>query len=179
MRRDFEKRAREKFSSANQGLQSRIDAMVADHIKKGVLKSGATAKNAVSLFEASTRTALDEILQEQAKLIEHRGSAWTAAGSGIRTALEEQIASAKVVLERPLRFAGANSDNAASKAVENLLSDTAKRLRSRLEEFLEGWSAPVPKGWNERHPFVYAIILLLAGALIGALANAVIVSAAG
>lgn len=176
---DFEKRSRDKFSLANQTLSSQIDAMIADHSAKGVLKSGATAKKAITLFESNTRAALDEILSEQAKLIEHRGREWTSAGLGIRAALEEQIASSKQVIERPLRMAGANTDNAASKAVDGLLSDAGARLRSRLDEFLEGWSAPVPKGWNERHPIAYAVTLLLVGALVGALTNAIIVSAAG
>jgi hypothetical protein len=170
---NFEKRSRDKFSSANQVLISQIDAMIADHSYKGVLKSGATVKKAVALFEASSSSALDEILQELSKLIEHRGRDWSRAGSGIRNALEDQIAGANEVLERPLTLADANSANAASQAVSELLSAVGARLRSQLDEFLEGWSAPVPKAWNERHPFAYAIALLLIGAIIGAVANAI------
>lgn len=39
-----------------------------------------------------------------------------------------------------------------------------------LEQFAQGWTAPIAKGWHERHPVWWALLLLVVGAAIGQLA---------
>jgi hypothetical protein len=86
---------------------------------------------------------------------------------GIGDALNLQIASARTILRRPIRAADRSSSASATSATDRRIKAAASRLREQLSEFAQGWTAPVPKLWKDRHPFFYAVILLLIGAAIG------------
>jgi hypothetical protein len=150
--------------------------MLSKFAAKGRSGSGATIRAAVQIFEERTSGALDTVLAEAAKLIEHRGKAWTAAMAGIGDALQQHLSRAREVVSGPIRVGnrGGSPDDAASQATDGLISDARERLTERLADFRDGWTAPVPKHWKDRHPFWYAVGLLVIGAIIGAIAKTAI-----
>ena len=166
MARNYEKRAAEIFRACNGEINAKTEAMVAEHSAAGRLKSGATAIRAVTIFEEESRLALGKSLDEMAKQIEHRGREWNAATAAIGRALESHVGEARAVLERPLQLAGATGGTAAARAIDLRLNEIAESLRGQLNEFHEGWTAPVPKPWKERHPNLDRIIFAVIGAVI-------------
>src|SRR5690606_7510546 len=141
----YERRATETFHACEAEIDARLDAMLAEHSAKGLLKSGATAKRSVEIYEEESRQALGQVLDEMARLVEHRGREWTAATAAIGKALDAHSAKAREVLDKPLGIAGAKGDTAAAQAIDRLLGKVANHLRTQLNEFHEGWTAPVPK----------------------------------
>ncbi len=169
MSRNFEQRARDIFSRSNGQLENAIKSMLATHSAKGLLGSGATAKNAIALYESHSSDALNHIMHEQAKLITHRGRDWNSASAQIEVALEEQISASLQLLGGAFKVAGIERKSGASREVERLLDEVAGRLRMQLSDFRDGWTAPVPENFSQRNPIFYAIILLALGALVGEL----------
>ena len=166
-RRRFQQRANDAFRRGVHEMNADIDAMIAEHAAMGRLQSGATIKAAIAIFEKRSSRALNQTLAEAAKLIEHRGWKWRAAMSGIGEALETHIGAAVTILGRPFNLANAPGSPSVWSAAEERLAGVARRLRDQAAEFEQGWTAPTPKPWKDRHALVYAIILLIVGALIG------------
>ena len=54
-----------------------------------------------------------------------------------------------------------------SKPYDERLDKTAAVLRLELQSFDEGWTSPVPERWTNRHPALYAVLLLICGSLLG------------
>jgi hypothetical protein len=48
-----------------------------------------------------------------------------------------------------------------------MLATVSDDLRRELKAFQDGWTAPIPKSWQERHPVIYALALLVIGAIVG------------
>ena len=71
----------------------------------------------------------------------------------------------------PLRVGNRGLSQAASDQADVLISTAGGRLRLRLAEFRDGWTAPTPKQLKDRHPAAYAISLLIVGAFAGAAAK--------
>ena len=160
-------RAAAAFKRNVQEAALEINAMMADHAAKGALQSGGTIKAALRIYEEQSRKALDQSLAEAAKLIDHRGRSWTAALNGIRELLDEHLAAARQHLEKPIKVADPRKSPSVSGAVDGRLSEIGTRLHDRFSEFQEGWTAPVPKLWKDRHPLFYAVLLLMIGAGVG------------
>jgi hypothetical protein len=170
MKLAVKQRAASLFTSARDQIIVECKAMHAQHSARGLLGSSVTAKRAIGIYEAVSRATLNQILAEVANRIEHRGQRWTTAMADVRSALEEHIAAAAEPLEPSFKVARLN--DAVRQALGTLIDDAGDALRSELDAFAEGWTAPQPKKWNERHPLVYAILLLVAGAIIGAAVHA-------
>lgn len=166
MEMDHEKRARQNFLVCREAIASCVRDLTADHAAKGLLQSGPTATRALSSFEIETARALGKSLNEMANQIEHRGSAWNKATQAIERALEDHVSTATVALEKPLRFAGATGDTDAAREVDRRLNAMAERLRAQITEFSEGWTAPKPKLFKDRHPNWDRIIFSLVGAAL-------------
>ena len=162
----FQLRAQSTFARSVKETGTAIDAMIADHAAKGCLQSGATIKVALKLFEEHSSRALDQALAETAKLIEHRQSRWTAAMDGIREALDAHLAAAPSHLTKARRLADSNNSPSVTGAIETRLSALHGRLHAQLAEFRDGWTAPAPKPWRDRHPLFVKIALLVIAALI-------------
>lgn len=142
--------------------------MITDHSARGQLQSGATIKEALRFFEEQSSRVLARTLNEAGKLVEHRGLKWRAAMDGIEEALTAHLENAHAYLQPTINLADRHTTSSVSSAVDERLANTGARLRAQLEEFREGWTAPVPKMWKDRHPFWYALMLIVIGALIGA-----------
>lgn len=162
---NFKERAAENFRRSCESMDSAFAAMLAEHSATGNLRSGATIKKTLAIFEEETRKALAQSLDEMAKHIEHCGGAWKQAVSAIGNALDDHLAGSQQILKKPLSMTGPNRDNAQAQAVEGRLTEIADRLRAQLNEFSNGWTAPRAKPWKELHPNLDRIIFLVIGAV--------------
>jgi hypothetical protein len=152
-------------------LEVGLEKMTGAHSAAGRLQSGSTAVVAVEIFEEHSARALDQTLAEASKLIEHRGLKWRAAMNGIEQALQDHLGRTREYIARPLSHAGVERSRSAATAINQRIVETGARLSFRLAEFRDGWTAPAPKLWKDRNPFLYGIALLVAGALVGAVAT--------
>ncbi len=162
----FRGRAKTAFARSLKESTTGIDVMLGEHSAKGRLQSGATIIAAISIFEECSHRALNQVLLEAAKLIEHRGRKWARAMAGISTALDQHMADAPEFLEPTIRLADQRNTASIAKAVEERLAEAGAQLRAQLQDFQQGWTAPVHKPWKERHPILYPIAMLILGALI-------------
>lgn len=169
----FRERASASFQRDDRDMQEAITEMLALHSAKGRLGSGSTAMAARSIFEEHTARALDQVLGEAAKLIEHRGRKWQLAMDGIEVALRDRLEQASEKLARATKLSGARESPSAMSVLDRELSEMCVRLETRLADFRDGWTAPVAKPWPDRHRFLYAVGLLLMGAILGAVVKAV------
>lgn len=163
---DFQKRADDNFAKANHAISKETEQLIAGHAAKGMLNSGGTAKLAIEIYEQKSGEALNQSLIEMGKQIDHRGKRWDTAASQIEQALAKQIELAPTILHRPLGLAGVAKNTDAGRAVDRLLTEAATRLRGQLSEFRDGWTAPIPALWKERHPYLHDISLLVVGGVI-------------
>lgn len=163
---NYRTRAAENFAVGRESIAADIRALIADHASRGLLQSGATAKNSLEIFESHTSAALSKSLDEAAKQIEHRGRAWKSATGSIAEALDEHLEQTRDVLAKPLSAAGANGDSSATREVDMRIAAMDERLRRQLDEFTEGWTAPQAKPWKERHPNLDRLVFALIGAVI-------------
>lgn len=165
---DVESRARTLLARARDDFANDIRAIAADHAARGLLQSGATAKRAKAAYKDRSTSSLTQVLNEVARRINYRGSKWKAAITAIGIALESHIELADELLEQAFKLAGCE-DGDGRRAADALIAAVVADLRISLKEFDEGWTSPEPKGWQERHPIIYAIALLVIGVVIGQL----------
>lgn len=163
----FRDRAATILMRSTQEMGGDIDLMLSKHSAMGRLQSGATIIAAVEIFERHSRKGLTEALEETAKLVDHHGLKWRQAMSGIQDALEAHLARAGEHLDGPFKIADRRGTPSISKAADREIAQANGRLRDALSDFAQGWTAPLPKPWKERHPLAYAVVLLLIGAAIG------------
>jgi hypothetical protein len=123
----------------------------------------------MQIVEERSSAALDQALAEAAKLIEHRGRKWRAAMAGIGEALDNNHAERLGLMQKPMNLADRTGSTSVRGAVDREMAAITARLRQRLADFSEGWTAPVPKQWKDRRPLAYAILLLAIGAISGLL----------
>lgn len=165
---EFAARSQAVFAECRDRVRADLSAMLAKHSATGMLRSGATAREAVRIYERVSLEGLTQLLDEIAKRIEHRGRAWNRATETVSLALAEHMNEAHASLEGALRVAGAVEGNAAARAVNDLLEEARDRLQQRIIDFRDGWTSPVPKPWKERHPYLDRLVFLAIGALITA-----------
>lgn len=165
----FYGRAQTVFARHTDSLKIPIEAMIAEHASRGILVSGSTIVRSIEMFEEDSREALTSILSEAAKIIEHRGRDWNASMDGIAEALNAHLSNARTPLARPIQIVSQIEVLNISGEVDQLLTQVRARLQQNLDDFRDGWTAPVPKLWKDRHPTIYAGIFLLVGGVIGAL----------
>jgi hypothetical protein len=168
----FNRRARLVLGQGTREADAAIDALVAQNAAKGALQSGATLKASMRIIEERSTDALDQALSEASKLIEHRGRKWRRAIAGIRDGLDAHDADRTMLMQKPLNLADRAGSPSARNAVDREMGAITSRLRQRLADYSEGWTAPLPKPWKDRRPLIYAILLLLLGAAGGLLAPA-------
>ncbi|QTH23461.1 hypothetical protein HRJ34_08175 [Rhizorhabdus wittichii] len=153
------------FGQARQVVLSDCKAMHAEHSAKGLLGSGATAKKAIRIYKDRSSEALRQLLDETANRLQHRGRKWQSAMSDLETELTAHMQEAPAVLDPSFKLARLRGEG-ADEAVRQLISTASDDLKKELCAFRDGWTAPQPKRWYERHPIAYALILLIIGALI-------------
>lgn len=164
---DFGARATHLFAEARRKVEHDCRGMHADHSARGLLASGNTIIRAVEIFGTRSGEALDQSLVEIAARIDHRGRRWSAAMAQVGEALDDQIAAAPALLESSFKLAGADIRTGAERAGLGKIDEAGAELRHRLASFRDGWTSPAGKPWRERHATVYAVLLLLCGAVAG------------
>jgi hypothetical protein len=162
-------RAVEIFGAAASSISADCKAMLNEHAAKGILGTGATVNKAVDAFDARSKDALQQALNEVANRVDHRGRQWTREMREVERALGEHINSAPDLVADALHAAGfpASTQN----VVSGLIDASAQDLRMQFAAFRDGWTSPRSRPWNERHPMLYALALLVAGAVVGQLAT--------
>ena len=159
-------RATEVFAAQRDAAKGELKAMHARHAAKGLLQSGATAKEGIRIAEEASAAALDQLHAEVAKILEQRGRRWTRAMTTIETALDSFTGTWREWLDPTFRLARAQ-DGAAGAAVAERLGAAAVTVQRRHAAFRDGWTAPRGKPWRERHPVLWGAAVALAGALLG------------
>lgn len=166
---DFRSRAEQIFGRCQITVASQIEEMMASNSAHGRLQSGSTIKSAIGIFERCSSDALSESLDEVGRLVDHRGATWRSAMSGVSKALGQHMSSANSQLQRPVSIADGRGTLSITHVVEAEIRDIDFRLREKLAEFQDGWTAPLERPWKDRHLFVYALLLLAIGGFGGAL----------
>lgn len=163
------------FAQSAEKTVADCKGMHAEHSAKGLFKSGSTLKRAVRIFCENSGAALKQILGEVADQVEGRGRAWKVAMDEVKDALEAHTANAPALLEVSFKMATVLGD-AAHEAAMGLLDKCVADLHSQLAGYKDGWTAPRPKSWKERHPIAWDIGLatfsVIAGAVAALLINA-------
>ena len=86
--------------------------MHANHSATGRLGSGATALAAVEVYQKRMLEALNQLLSEAAKVIDHRGREWRRAMKAIGDVLSEEASKPKECLATSFRLARAETGGA-------------------------------------------------------------------
>lgn len=169
----YEKRATANFQRSIDVINNDLRDLLAEGSSKGTLRSGKTARLAIKIFETRTEEALDQTLTEMAKRIDHRGKEWKDACEEVGASLACHLSAGRQILSAPLDISGATKKTAAAREVDRLLAEVATRLRERLEEFREGWTAPKEKPWSERNPNWNRLVWMIFGAIFAVIIAAI------
>lgn len=139
-----------------------MKALFAEHSAKGLLASGPTVRRTGRIIDELSERAVDEALQAVARAAPVPGKARLA----LISELDRQLAAWFDRVE-----ASANDLLAKARVGMNMMRHVAPTIRTdraaQIEQFRAGWTAPIPKPWRERRPFLYAMLVALGGALIG------------
>ncbi|MCU0948341.1 MAG: hypothetical protein MUF47_08840 [Porphyrobacter sp.] len=163
MSQSFSDRADRLFETACEFARRDAKIILAEHSAKGLLRSGATVTRVVSAFEQRSYVALDEALASVSVRIDHRGCKWRKALGEIDAAIDRHMDRAPDLIGDYVQVALRKD----SPVLEALLAAIRSGMHQRLADYREGWTAPPGKPWRERYAVLYAVLLILAGALIG------------
>ncbi|API58742.1 hypothetical protein BSL82_04950 [Tardibacter chloracetimidivorans] len=167
MAETIRRRADKIFARCRENVQDDINAILAEHSAVGRLQSGATITRTVRAFETRSAEALGTIFESVTTRTDHRGREWRKMLNDVQEALDAQMDAAPDFLKRTFLVAKKDGPQLA----EPLLAAARATLNGILAEFRDGWTSPRPKPWNERHPVIYAIGLLILGAIAGTAVN--------
>lgn len=163
MSEDIAARADRLFEAATALCRDDSKAILAEHSAKGVLRSGGTIKRVTGAFAQRSIEALDEALSSISKRVDHRGRKWRGMVREVELAIDRHMDRAPDLLHQFTAVAGPRSDE----LVAPIIAEIRSSLHQRLADYRDGWTAPLGKPWRERNAVVYALLLILAGALAG------------
>jgi len=147
-------------------LTQEIDAIFARHASIGLLKSGGTIKALVRALDDTTAGAINDGLNGIARVTEHAGRKRKRLVDDLKDSLEDHYKTAEGTIRFAIEKIGLGDD---FKHAVPLIERAKRRHRERIADFDEGWTAPVGKPWNERHPVYFALLIALLSAAIGAI----------
>ena len=159
------------FAAAAAKIVQGQKAMHADHAAKHLLRSGNTIVEAVRIYEAETSTGIDECADALAQRLESRGGAWNKAMGDVRDALAAHTAKGVELISSSTGIAARGDPE---RLVTPLLEEANGRLEQRLRDFAEGWTSPKGRKWNDRHPVLYAIAMMVIGGIVTAAIGAAV-----
>lgn len=164
------------LQSATSAAQASYKAMLAEHSAAGRLQSGATLRRTVAIWSQCSDTSLATALTELGSVIERRGRRWSQAMADALAAVDEHRATAEAGMADTLKVANppGGETGSAMTAVRGLLDQAAEDMRQRVVAFRDGWTAPRPRTWNERHPIAFAMMMAVVGAVFALVGQAVI-----
>jgi hypothetical protein len=145
------------------------DARVELAQAQGQMVSGGTYQNSRSAFPMCeiylrhVREALQSCLSGVSNKHHTKGKRWFADLASIRSCLEQSIERGPECVAAYL-----NPDvKSASSITVGYFAKERPRLLLDLKQWKDGWKGSPAQGWNERHPIIYAVLLLALGALFG------------
>jgi hypothetical protein len=153
------------FNDAEDNLNSKVEAIFADHAAKGCLRSGATIKAAVGALDETTAATVNEALNGIAAITEHSGHKRKRLLSKLDESLTTHHARAEKIVRTRIESIGLGS---AFRHARPLIENTTSKHHALICDFRDGWTAPAEKRWNDRHPILFAIIVAIVGAAFGA-----------
>lgn len=163
MNEDIAARADRLFETAYAFSRDDAKTILAEHSATGLLRSGATIKRVTTAFAERSCKALDEALASVAARVDHRGSKWRKMLREVDLAIDDHMDLAPQFIYEFTSVAGPNTE----KLVTPILDDIRSSLHQRLADYRDGWTAPPGKPWRERNAVLYAVLLVLAGAVAG------------
>lgn len=165
----FRSRASDLFTRMEKTIESDLNNMFAEHSAHGRLGSGTTALRAIEIFKARMSEALLQLQSEIASQVEHRGRQWRKACADVSAAIDDAKVKTPDIFANALKHSRVTGSG--KRVFDERLSEAFNELHTQLRDFADGWTAPNAKGWHERHPVLYALLMVLAGALLGSVAT--------
>ncbi|RYY05025.1 MAG: hypothetical protein EON55_29010 [Alphaproteobacteria bacterium] len=109
-------------------------------------------------------------------MIEKRGREWDRAMAAVQSSVEAHRAAADEVLAPTFRASGqrGGAEGGAMVAVRERLDEAAVALQDQVTGFADGWTAPRPRKWNERHPIAFAVTMAVIGAALALAARTIV-----
>ena len=150
------------FADAAAAEAEFINAMLAEHSKSGRLRSGLTIQRAVAIVGETSSSALAAALDGIATRTDTRGRVWRRMVGEVEVELSAHLDAAPTRIQKTLQML-----RDGERLAEPMFTAVRQDLNNQVAEFREGWKSPPGRGWHDRHPVIYAIILLALGAIIG------------
>lgn len=175
-RRDYGKRLAAHIADADLDIKRDCDAMLAEHSAAGRLRSGATLSRAAKIWIDRTGEAVERAQAEFATIIDRRGREWQRAMAAVLSSLDQRRSMAKAILAGTFRAAAprGGENGGAMRSIDTMLDRGLDSISERAEAFRDGWTSPVPRKWNERHPVLFAVSMLALGAVLSEVGHAIV-----
>jgi hypothetical protein len=159
------------FAAAAAKIVQGQKEMHADHAAKHLLRSGNTIVEAVRIYEVETAMGIDACADAVAKRLEGRGRAWGKAMDDVRDALAAHTATGGKLVSSSTNIAARGDPD---RILTPLLGEANGRLEQRLRDYAEGWTSPKGRKWNDRHPLLYAVAMMVIGSIVTAAIGVVV-----
>ncbi len=148
-------------------LGQRKRSLLASNSASGRLRSGATVAGLVEELRAVADAAADSGFAAITVVMGNEGPRRRRA---MAETLEKLIAD-RTELELDAIRRDVERQGVNAKLVDRFSPELRTALANKISAFADGWTAPAMKGWHERRPVRYAIVLLVVGAVVGAIAT--------
>jgi len=150
------------FEDARHRAKKDMARVAADlSLRNGLSNSRSTFAMA-DPYLSQGETALRRCLNGLPNRIETRGREWKAA-------LETTDQALASYLDDGVDEVSSRLGNQFPDVASRHIADVRERLELILSEFRSGWTAPRARGWHERNPKSWALLLLGLGAIAGAI----------
>jgi hypothetical protein len=121
---------------------------------------------ALKAFEARAIPAVEKMLQEIAHAVRTRSKEWYRLHEHAEELIDLFFGTLGDSAEAQM-FRGSGVSGIGNRHAPVILG----KLKGLITLHGAGWSAPEPEPWAQRHPIVYAMLLLIAGVVAGAVVN--------
>lgn len=154
------------FARAKDKLDQDLEALFANHAAKGCLRSGATIKASVAVLDETTAAAVKESLAGIAAVTAHSGRKRRRLLAKLDSCIDAHLNGSEDIVRTRIEGIGLGDD---FRHARPLIDKAALNQHAMVSDFKEGWTAPISRGWNERHPVYFAILVATVGAVLGAI----------
>ena len=136
----------------------------------GNLSSDQTLLEVLSAFRERSEPRLDEILNQVSNALRGRGRTWNQSLDIVQVAIEERYG---MIAEWTIGMGFASTDEQKSHA-RQFIEAHLNKMKADVEGYRFGFTERKLEDLTQRRPVLWAGILLIMGAIVGALASEVI-----